>query len=359
MSGYLLPQPMLAGRDLNQELTRRFERWLFTQRYTEGTRERYTDVVLDFCGFFGDRSVLTANHFDIREYLAFRSMKGNNLPTLRTKLHGLRIFFDFLNMGGLVRWVAPRLVAVRQAAKKLPRFLTEMQVHNLLKAARNPRDRALIELIYGTGCRTCELTSMRVEDIDFSSHKIRVNGKANRTRFVLFGPPAAKALREYLGTRQKGFVFLDGKPTQHGHLRQAPSGGWHCVWREYKKEHPEGERHTKFFGIRSTPTFTDALAKFRKLMKNINLTRPIGQRPLSGGALNRSLRLVGARAGIERVTARMLRHSYATHLLDHGADIRVIQELLGHRKLETTQIYTHVSRTKLIGTYENCHPRGH
>jgi site-specific recombinase XerD len=68
---------------------------------------------------------------------------------------------------------------------------------------------------------------------------------------------------------------------------------------------------------------------------------------------------VGAHAGIERVTARMLRHSYATHLLDHGADIRVIQELLGHRKLETTQIYTHVSRTKLIDTYEHCHPRGH
>jgi site-specific recombinase XerD len=197
---------MLTGKDLNQELTRRFDRWLFTQKYTEGTRERYTTVVLDFCAFFGDRSVITANHFDIREYLAFRSMKGNDLPTLRTKLHGLRIFFDFLNMGGLVRWVAPRLVAVRQGAKKLPRFLTEMQVHKLLKAARNPRDRALIELVYGTGCRMCELTSMRVEDIDFYTRKIRVTGKANRPRFVLFGPPAAKALREYLGTRREGFV---------------------------------------------------------------------------------------------------------------------------------------------------------
>jgi len=350
---------MRPGNELNQELARRFERWLVAQKYGEGTRIRYIRVVLAFCLFLKDHSVLTTTHFDVREYLAHIAMKGFQLCTLKMQLHGLRIFFDFLNMGGLVRWVAPRLVGVRQAARKLPRFLTEVQIHKLLKSTRSARDLALVEGIYGTGCRMCELSSMRIEDIDFSARTIRVTGKANRTRLVLFGPQAAKAFHAYLGKRKRGFVFLDDKPVQNGFVRQLEHGGWDCLWREYTQEHPEGVKRRKFLGLRSTPTYADALAKFKKMVAGKKLVRPKGLRPITGDALNRSLRLIGARAGIERVTARILRHTYATHLLDHGADIRIIQELLGHKRLETTQIYTHVSRERLSRTFEECHPRGH
>jgi integrase/recombinase XerC len=352
---------MLEGKELNEELVRRFDRWLFTQKYTDPTRERYVSVVLRFCSYFRTRSVITANHFDIREFLAVQSTQGDGLPTLRGKLYGLRIFFDFLNMGGLVRWVAPRLVAVRPSAPKLPRFLSEMQIYKLLRATRNSRDRALVELIYGTGCRTCEITSMRVEDIDFVARKIRVVGKKNRTRFVLFGRPAAKALREYLRRRQSGYVFLDGRPEQKGNLSHFPGRGWCATWRQYSTEHPNGVKCRKFFGLRAARSFSEATVIFENTMSKVktSLIRPRGLKPMCGSSLCNTIRVIGARAGIERVTPRMLRHSYATHLLDHGADVRVIQELLGHQKLQTTQVYTHVSPIQAKRTYTNCHPRGH
>ena len=165
------------------------------------------------------RAVTSANHFDVREFLVLASQKGHVTCTLKHELHVLRIFFDFLNMGGLVPWVAPRFVKIRSPHPRMPRVLSEAQVRSLLEAANNVRERALVEVLYGTGARPGEISTMRVEDIDFSAGRIRVTGKGG-TRFILLGKPASKAIRQYLSGRRRGFLFAEGRPS---HLERVNS----------------------------------------------------------------------------------------------------------------------------------------
>ena len=350
------PSAMFSGLELNKELARRYERWLIAQHYSESTRVVYTRSVRHFSEFMGRTAVTRATHFDIREYLVEAAQKGYVPFTLKHELHALRVFFDFLNMGGLVRWVAPRLVRIRHAGSRVPRVLTETQIRKLLEATRNKREHALIEVFYGTGCRTGELTTMKVEDVDFTAKRIRVMGKSG-TRFIVFGGPASKALRSYLGKRQSGFLFTDGKPFQRLRVYASSFGGWRCRWKEYDEKGKVATIRNGFVGHKKHRTYAEALARFREMTRSSKLKRPIGLRPLSPDSISQAVRNIGVRVGI-KVTPYMLRHSFATHLLDHGADIRVIQELLGHSRLNSTQIYTQVSKVKLMDTFLRCHPRG-
>src|SRR5260221_10780755 len=161
----------------------------------------------------GRASLVLANHFDIRDFLVSAARQGHIRFTLKHELHALRIFFDFLNMGGLVPWVAPRFVKIRSPRPRMPHVLSEAQVRCLLEAANNPRERALVEVLYGTGARPGEISTMRIEEIDFDAGRIRVTGKGG-TRFILFGKPASKAIRRYLAGRTSGFLFTQGRPRQ-------------------------------------------------------------------------------------------------------------------------------------------------
>jgi site-specific recombinase XerD len=223
---------MLSSIELNRELARRYERWLTVQRYSSETRRVYVRTVKDFSQYMNRRAVTNANHFDVREFLVTASQKGHATYTLKHELHALRIFFDFLNMGGLVPWVAPRFVKIQSPHPRMPHVLSEAQVRNLLEAASNPRERALVEVLYGTGARPGEISTMRVEDIDFNVGRIRVTGKGG-TRFILFGKPASKAIRQYPSGRRSGFLFAEGRPRQRICVYLAASGGWRCRWKEY------------------------------------------------------------------------------------------------------------------------------
>jgi len=206
---------MLSSTKLNGELGCRYGRWLTVQRYSSETRRVYARTVKDFSQFMNRRPVTNANHFDVREFLAMASRKGHATYTLKQELHALRIFFDFLNMGGLVPWVAPRFVKIRSPRPRMPHVLSEAQVRSLLEAANNPRERALVEVLYGTGARPGEISTMRIEESDFDAGRIRVTGKGG-TRFILFGKPASKAIRRYLSGRTRGFLFTEGRPRQRG-----------------------------------------------------------------------------------------------------------------------------------------------
>jgi len=348
----------MQGALLNQQLAERFARWLVAQQYAADTQRQYNREVRYFRAFVRATPFTKVSHFDVRDFLAKRSSGGSSLDSLNHTLHALRIFFDFLNMGGVVRSAVPRLVKLRHVGRKLPKILSESEVGRLIRACRNARDRALIETLYGTGCRIGELANIRLSDIDFGRHKIRVTGKSRKTRMLLFGPPAAKALRGYVGHRRSGFLFIEAHPVQKGCLYPNGAGSWHGSWMVYGKD-GVAARLNRFVGPQDSLSREQALEKFKAITQRFDLRRPPRTSPMTTGAIRRTVELIGVRARLHKVTAHMLRHSFATHLLDRGADIRAIQELMGHASIKSTIIYTHVSRTRLESTFRKFHPRGH
>jgi integrase/recombinase XerC len=243
----------------------------------------------------------------LRAWLAWLHEQGYAKTTVARRVSAVRSWCRFLcRQGSLTANPADGLRGPRQD-KKLPHFLAVADVLRLLDAppADDPlglRDRALLETLYSAGLRVSELTGMNVEDMDLAEGMATVRGKGRKERLALLGPPALKALRRW----------VDARPAVVGGLRQPPPA----------------------------------------LFLNKNGTR------LSSRSVGRLLEKYLKQAGLDpRTSPHTLRHSFATHLLDNGADIRSVQELLGHRSLSTTQIYTHVTTHRLQESYEKAHPR--
>lgn len=194
---------MNPNRSLNEALAGRFTRWLLVQRYSACTRYRYPRTIRQFSSFIEPKKLLSVNHLDIQEFLARSAVKGATPRFVWGQLHALRVFFDFLNLGGLIKWVPPRMVKLRPLPRHTPKVLTNEQLSNVMGAASTNHERALVEVLYGTGCRTGELRTMRIENIDFEARSIRVLGKAG-TRYLMFTATVGKALKTYLGKRKTG-----------------------------------------------------------------------------------------------------------------------------------------------------------
>ena len=245
----------------------------------------------------------------IRAFLANLHERRESRSTTARKLAALRSFFRFLVREGVIEENPGRSVRTPKVERKLPRLLSENEVVALLEtpdasSIRGKRDRAILELLYATGMRVGELVSIDLEDVDWGEGTILVLGKGSKERHVLFGEKAKAALRDYLAAR--------------------------------RAQPPRGSR---------SPS-PDALF--------VNAR---------GGRLtDRSIRSIIAErlrecASAHRISPHGLRHSFATHLLDRGADLRAIQELLGHASLSTTQRYTHVSTEQMLRVYRKAHPR--
>jgi site-specific recombinase XerD len=242
----------------------------------------------------------------VRRYVA-RLSEGNSSPaTSARKLAALRALFRSQREHGLIEQSPADLVSTPRQPSHLPSVLKAREVASLLEGipastALELRDRALFELAYACGLRAEELVSLTLADVDHDGEQLRVEGKGRKTRFLPVGEIALSALALYL---QRG--------------RPALCGG-------------DGER-----------------ALF--LSKS--------GRPLGTGDVRRRLRVWGERAGLPSgASPHTLRHSFATHLLDGGADLRTIQELLGHASLSTTQVYTRVESARLRSAYARSHPR--
>jgi integrase/recombinase XerD len=334
---------------------RRFHRWLAAQHYAASTQQSYCRVVQSLCRYIGKGPLQGVTPMDIGDFIT------HNLPPRWSDAHvshqlgALRCFFDFLYLGGVVDSVAPRFLRSRGRIKTLPPTLTQAQVKKLIATASSPRDRALVEFFYATGCRVSELVAVRIEDIDFRRRTFRVRAK-RKERVVYFGRVAAKALRRYLGSRKTGYVFQDVIPQQKGYITFYKLA-WLGNWRDYHPGKGYGRKHSKFLGHPSTTSRTAAETKFRQFLRRVDLTRPKPNRPLTRSTVGRIVQEIGRRAGLGMVNPKMLRHSFATHLLERGADIRAIQELLGHSYLTSTQVYTHISNHAVASTYRRFHPR--
>jgi site-specific recombinase XerD len=229
-------------------------------------------------------------------------------------------------------------------------------VKRLIRATTNKRDRALVELFYSSGCRNSELATVRIEQIDFRRRAFPVKGK-RKERLVYFGKPALKAIRDYMNKRKNGYLFQDVLPDQKGYLTRS-AAAWHGCWRDHHVSigEPKSKRCIHL-GTPGTMSLGQAKRKFDRIRKKLDLGRPKPDRPLHKSTIGKIVVEVGRRAGLGVVTPKMLRHSFATHLLERGADICVIRDLLGHSYLTSTQIYARVSNTRVAASYKRFHPR--
>lgn len=242
----------------------------------------------------------------ITEYLGFAKSSGLAAASIKLQVVAIKIFFRFLLGRGITQTDPAEVLTLPRVERYLPETLNELQVQGLLESLNGqhdlqPRNRAMIELLYASGLRISELTNARLENLDLAQGVIRVTGKGNKTRLVPVGSKAREALETYLRVERPKLV-------------SKRSGSEVFLSRHGKK--------------------------------------------LTTSRIWQIVKAAAAAAGLDQnVYPHLLRHSFATHLLSNGADLRVIQELLGHADISTTQIYTHVDQTRLKNIHRKFHPR--
>jgi integrase/recombinase XerC len=312
---------------------RAFERHLRDERgVSPHTRAAYLRDVHDFATFFAreflsrEEAAVDAGEADVlavRSYLAHLRARGLSKSSIGRHLSALRTFFGFLSRERHAPSNPARAVAMPRAQKALPRTLSVEEAAAVVEAPEGreelpARDRALLELLYATGLRVSELVALDLPDVDLASRQLRTLGKGKKERIVPFGEKAADALRDYL--RERG---AEGRGA----------------------EEPGAARR---FGRRRRPRGGSTEALFLNSQGGRLTDRSVRR------ILDRALRLAGL---ARHASPHALRHSFATHLLAAGADLRSIQELLGHSSLSTTQKYTHLDAERLIEVYRKSHPR--
>lgn len=255
-----------------------------------------------------DRLLLSAQTDAIRMYLAFLNEKQYSKATVARKLATLRSFYKFLVKRNQV--TSNPVVAVRtpKQEKKLPRFLEYEEVKKLLETPPmdnwlGVRDRAIMETLYSTGMRVSELVALNMDDIDFLGEVVHIRGKGKKERLAPIGSSALQVIQYYMEFRNKR--------------------------------------------AQSNSNFDSKVLFVNKHGRRLS-TRSVRRK------MDKYLKMAGLDAAISPHT---LRHSFATHMLNNGADLRSVQELLGHQSLSTTQVYTHLTTNKLKEVYENAHPR--
>jgi len=253
----------------------------------------------------------------LRGHLALLRQRDRQRATLDRNLAAIRSFYRFLLLTGVIRKAPENLGTGRGGReKKLPRDLTVEMMRRLLEmpdsgTLRGLRDRAMLEMVYGLGLRLAELVGLDLGSIDWQEGRVRAFGKGSKERILPLAGQAKSALGAYLEAR------LDPD-----------------LWTRYRRAEQSGAE-TRL------PLFEG---------------RP-GHRIARRTVQDRVARYAQELAGVDGVSPHTLRHSFATHLLEGGAGIRVVQELLGHRNLSTTQIYTHLGRGRLKESYRSAHPR--
>ncbi len=281
----------------------KFMRYLEIEKnYSSHTILNYKLDLEDFSRFLAGTELEKIDYLALRKYLAVLKEKNLGNRTVGRRLSALRSFFRFLSREGYLKTNPILMLSSPKLDKHLPSFMTEEEVKKLIESAfaKNEsdllglRDRAILETFYSSGLRISELVGLNLDDIDFISGIVKIRGKGKKERIVPIGEAALLTIRKYLDKRKK----------------------------------------------QSTVIF---------LNNNSSRLTTRGVRYI----LVKYLHLAQARPGI---SAHTFRHSFATHLLNRGADLRTVQELLGHANLSTTQIYTHLTTEKLKNVYDKAHP---
>ncbi len=290
---------------MNMKYKEEFENYLRAERMlSKNTLEAYINDVLQFSSYTKNDITLSTSS-EIISFLNALRKQGISSNSLARKLSSLRIFFRFLTAEGIIKEDPTELIETPKIERKIPVVLDLYEIEKIIEATDDSilgiRDRACIELLYGCGLRISELLSLRVEDIFLKDGFIRVLGKGDKERIVPVGSKGIKAVIDYL------------------------------------------ERSRPFLVKVKTPILF--LSKDGKKLSRMGFWK--------------KLKFYLTKAGIDKkITPHTFRHSFATHLLEGGADLRVVQMLLGHSDISTTQIYTHIDREYLKETIKSFHPRG-
>ncbi len=299
------------------------------------TVRAYESDLTQFLSFLASRAgrpraELTIGDFDhanVREFLADLTRRGNTRSSAARKLAAIRTFGRYLRREGILDGDPAALVGTPRREQRLPAHLGEAEMTVLLEMPDvsiplGRRDRAILELFYASGLRLSELVGLDIGDVNVGGRMVRVLGKGGKERIVPFNRSTEAALRAWLRDRES-FVAADDQP-------QSP-----------RFNQPRKPRNTRNTRVGRAPLFLNYQ----------------GGR-LSTRSVDRLVRkYVAACSTRFGISPHALRHSFATHLLERGADLRAIQELLGHARLSTTQRYTHVNAAQLLETYKKAHPK--
>ena len=286
---------------LKLDIIKDFSNYILTKNYSDNTHTSYISDLYYFY-LFVKKDLRKVNDKDIRSYLEELNKQNEKPTSIRRKISTLKSFYKYLYKNNYIdkkdyplnKTVYPKV------EKRLPKFIYYNDLLEILDESTRDkdgiRDRLIIEMLYATGVRVSELVNIKYNDIDFNNRRIRVCGKGNKERIVYYGEYAEDVLKEYMNTHIKndnGYVFINSKG---------------------------GQLTTR--GV-------------RYIIDNI---------------MNRlSVKVL--------VTPHVLRHTFATDMLNNGCDIKVVQELLGHASLQTTEVYTHVTNERLKEVYYSCFPR--
>lgn len=285
-----------------------FNAYLRTKNSSDLTIAAYQTDLIQFLEFASHEvsvesqnlEVQKVDKFIVRSYIGLMAEKNLSRKSIARKVASMRSFFRFLCREGVLTQSPVQKITTPKISRNLPRFLFQEHMNKLLAAADQDtkngiRDQVIVELLYGSGLRVSELVGLNITDVDLASCLIRVWGKGRKERIVPLTDPAREAIISYLSKRMdsENALLLNYKDTR--------------------------------LTSRSVRRILDKLERKAKLNQHIH--------------------------------PHMLRHTFATHLLDGGADLRSVQELLGHKKLSSTQIYTHLTKEKLRDVYMGSHPR--
>ena len=298
----------LLQRDNISDLIDQFINYMRIERgVSENTIEAYSRDLRGLADFIKNKGIsLKQINIDIlTEYINHLS-KRLSRRSLARSISAIRTFFKFLILEGIIHENPARFLEVPKISKTLPGILNEHEIELLLNqpSSSTPiglRDKAMIELLYATGVRVSELVNLKLSDIDLNVGYIKVRGKGSKERFVPIGEKAISVLKEYIDKARAKFDKKKGSPYL-------------------------------FLNNRGKPFSRQGFWKI--------------------------LKAYARKAGVKkRITPHIIRHSFATHLLKNGADLRSVQMMLGHSDISTTQIYTHIDRSYLKEVYNRCHPR--
>jgi len=263
----------------------------------------------------------------IRSFLAWLHSEGQSRATAARKLAAIRTFLRYLRREGIIDFDAAALIATPKREVRMPTHLSEREMSKMLDAPDEEqplgrRDLAILELFYASGLRLSELAGLDLDDVNLSGRMLRVLGKGGKQRLVPFNSTSANAIRAWLADRER--LVRNGVADERVPGSRA---------RDQRKARATTSR-------RREPLFVN----YR------------GGR-LTSRSIDRLVRKYAAVTDRDGVSPHALRHSFATHLLQRGADLRAIQEMLGHSRLSTTQRYTHVNAAQLLSVYKKAHPR--
>ncbi len=291
----------------NIELINKFIEYLKVEKnYSDKTLKSYEDDLNSFAMDIG-KDLLSISEEDIIEYLKILKNNKYKKTSVSRKISSLKSFYKFINFKKIKEGYNPTTyILYPKKDRKLPNYMEYNELEELIRSSlegkNSERNNLIVELLYATGLRVSELVSIKLNDIDFNDQNIRVMGKGSKERIVYFGEYALESMKKYIdGERKEKLKNID------------------CEWLFPGKD----DKHLT--------TRTVELV-IENLMKSVSVK--------------------------SHVSPHTLRHTFATHMLNSGCDIRVVQELLGHENLTTTEVYTHITNEELRNTYLKFHRRG-